>query len=278
MQLKQFQQKSGTKSPLNVILQQSQPTAEEIDKTNNLNNCVVTDSQHVSNNSTACEIQVTSNPLGQEAELLHTIEILIGEKNGLLASNSESQKAIEELQLIKADYEKQSLANETEKALLLQQLHWFTNQKDLQDTELKNTVSILIEEKNDLAAAHNQCQSVLKKMEEDSIQLKKNFESLQENYNLLQSAKTNEDAKSELDNSSALIDELGLLKEELKLKIQLHSDLNEEHEELHIRHSKQTTDLHYKESMIKDLNSRIEMLNLNLEQVKLLHFFFVCMS
>ena len=195
---------------------------------------------------------------------MQTINTLTAEKNDLVTSNNESQKVIQELLVIKLDYEKKAADKESEKALLIQQLMQA-------DTKLKNTVSILIEEKNDLAAAHSHCQTVLKTMEEDSIQLKKDFKSVQENLNSLQSAhQKNEDAKPD---HSALIDELRSLQEEMKIQNQLHSDLNEEFKELQIRHSNQLAELQLKDSVIKYSKSQIEMLSLNLEQVhNKLHF------
>jgi len=139
-------------------------------------------------------------------------------------------------------------------------------QNNSKEEELKNTVTVLIEEKNDLISSYNSCEEALHKSQEESLQLSMEHSTLQAKYALLEQCRIDEVAKLEADNSR-LSQELTLVKEESKIESQFNADLKEEFEQLKIRHANQTTELNQRDAAIKELTSQIELLNLNMQQV-----------
>ena len=200
--------------------------------------------------------------MSRDPELLHMIETLTREKSEMASSLNQSQELVQHLQH-QLDEEKRAAEIEREKLSALLQQAQSSNQEE---TSTKSTISILIEEKNDLAASYSQCQTILNKTEEELAELRLDHNTLQAKFALSEQCRVDDVARLET-SYNLVAEELAALKLELASKNREYSDLNEEFQELQMRQNHQTAELNQKETTVKELTSQIELLNLNMEQV-----------
>ena len=263
--MKQFQQKSGSKGAANggqlQLHQQNfeiDPSASAVTVTDNLNQ----ESEVLKTNSE--DIQETNNyDKNKEFELLQMIETLTREKNDLISSLNYSKDFIGELQL-QLDQEKILLAEEKRKST--ESLKVISTQS-LREDELKNTVSILIEEKNELAVGFSKNEETVKKLEEENSYQKKELDATKASLFLLQTSTGEETAKMET-NLAELTKQLESVSQELCLKNQLYGEVSEELKQFQIHQNNQAAELNQRDTIIKELNLQVELLNVNMQQVK----------
>ena len=263
--MKQFQQKSGSKGAANggqLQLHQQyfeiDPSASAVTVTDNLNQ----ESEVLKTNSE--DIQETNNyDKNKEFELLQMIETLTREKNDLISSLNYSKDFIGELQL-QLDQEKILLAEEKRKST--ESLKVISTQS-LREDELKNTVSILIEEKNELAVGFSKNEETVKKLEEENSYQKKELDATKASLFLLQTSTGEETAKMET-NLAELTKQLESVSQELCLKNQLYGEVSEELKQFQIHQNNQAAELNQRDTIIKELNLQVELLNVNMQQVK----------
>lgn len=263
--MKQFQQKGGPKGSANggQVNLQHQTAQGEVNQsppviTATLNN-------ELEELKANLEIQHKETHIcgnTKEFELQQVIESLSKEKNDILSSYMKSKDLAEELQL-RLDQERLLLKEEKEKSA---QTLKTISVRSLHEEELKNTVAILIEEKNELAVASAQNEEKVKKLEEFKIDQKKELEDTKATLSLLQSSTTEENAKLQSCLSS-LTNDLQLVSEKLKLKDQLYNEVNVELKEFQMRHSNQAAELSRREDIINELNLQMELLSVNMQQV-----------
>ena len=263
--MKQFQQKSGSKGAANggqlQLHQQNfeiDPSASAVTVTDNLNQ----ESEVLKTNSE--DIQETNNyDKNKEFEFLQMIETLTREKNDLISSLKYSKDFIGELQL-QLDQEKILLAEEKRKST--ESLKVISTQS-LREDELKNTVSILIEEKNELAVGFSKNEETVKKLEEENSYQKKELDATKASLFLLQTSTGEETAKMET-NLAELTKQLESVSQELCLKNQLYGEVSEELKQFQIHQNNQAAELNQRDTIIKELNLQVELLNVNMQQVK----------
>ena len=263
--MKQFQQKSGSKGAANggqlQLHQQNfeiDPSASAVTVTDNLNQ----ESEVLKTNSE--DIQETNNyDKNKDFELLQMIETLTREKNDLISSLNYSKDFIGELQL-QLDQEKILLAEEKRKST--ESLKVISTQS-LREDELKNTVSILIEEKNELAVGFSKNEETVKKLEEENSYQKKELDATKASLFLLQTSTGEETAKMET-NLAELTKQLESVSQELCLKNQLYGEVSEELKQFQIHQNNQAAELNQRDTIIKELNLQVELLNVNMQQVK----------
>ena len=195
--------------------------------------------------------------------MLQVIEILNKEKNDLISSNIKSRDFIGELQL-KLEEDKHLLEKEKEKTNQLEKA--MLDQKSFREEELKKTVSILIEEKNELTVNYAQSQEKVKLLEEEKTFHMKELEDVKASLTLLQSSNAEETSQL-VTKQLALTKELNSTTQDLNLKNQQCIDLSEELKEFQMLHNSQTAELNQRETIIKELNLQIELLNVNMQQV-----------
>ena len=195
--------------------------------------------------------------------MLQVIEILNKEKNDLISSNIKSRDFIGELQL-KLEEDKHLLEKEKEKTNQLEKA--MLDQKSFREEELKKTVSILIEEKNELTVNYAQSQEKVKLLEEEKTFHMKELEDVKASLTLLQSSNA-EETSQQVTKQLALTKELNSTTQDLNLKNQQCIDLSEELKEFQMLHNSQTAELNQRETIIKELNLQIELLNVNMQQV-----------
>lgn len=201
--------------------------------------------------------------------MLNTIETLIKEKNDLLSSHNNSRDLIVELEL-KLDQERKLVEVEKENSAHLQQILSDQNKQcSVREDELKNTVSILIEEKNELAVGFTLSQEKLKKSEEEKVSLKNELEDTKASLSSLQCSNT-EEFNGLQSKIASLTNELYSANQELNLKNQLYIEANEELKQIQTSSTNQATELNQKDAIIKELNLQLELLTVNMQQVKLL--------
>ena len=199
--------------------------------------------------------------------MLQVIEILNKEKNDLISSNIKSRDFIGELQL-KLEEDKHLLEKEKEKTNQLEKA--MLDQKSFREEELKKTVSILIEEKNELTVNYAQSQEKVKLLEEEKTFHMKELEDVKASLTLLQSSYAEETSQL-VTKQLALTKELNSTTQDLNLKNQQCIDLSEELKEFQMLHNSQTAELNQRETIIKELNLQIELLNVNMQQVNITH-------
>ena len=263
--MKQFQQKSGSKGAANggqlQLHQQNfeiDPSASAVTVTDNLNQ----ESEVLKTNSE--DIQETNNyDKNKDFELLQMIETLTREKNDLISSLNYSKDFIGELQL-QLHQEKILLAEEKRKST--ESLKVISTQS-LREDELKNTVSILIEEKNELAVGFSKNEETVKKLEEENSYQKKELDATKASLFLLQTSTGEETAKMET-NLAELTKQLESVSQELCLKNQLYGEVSEELKQFQIHQNNQAAELNQRDTIIKELNLQVELLNVNMQQVK----------
>lgn len=263
--MKQFQQKGGSKGAANggqlQLHQQNceiDPSASAVTVTDNLNQ----ESEVLKINSE--DIQETNNyDKNKEFEFLQMIETLTREKNDLISSLKYSKDFIGELQL-QLDQEKILLAEEKRKST--ESLKVISTQS-LREDELKNTVSILIEEKNELAVGFSKNEETVKKLEEENSYQKKELDATKASLFLLQTSTAEETAKMET-NLAELTKQLESVSQELCLKNQLYGEVSEELKQFQIHQNNQAAELNQRDAIIKELNLQVELLNVNMQQVK----------
>ena len=195
--------------------------------------------------------------------MLQVIEILNKEKNDLISSNIKSRDFIGELQL-KLEEDKHLLEKEKEKTNQLEKA--MLDKKSFREEELKKTVSILIEEKNELTVNYAQSQEKVKLLEEEKTFHMKELEDVKASLTLLQSSNA-EETSQQVTKQLALTKELNSTTQDLNLKNQQCIDLSEELKEFQMLHNSQTAELNQRETIIKELNLQIELLNVNMQQV-----------
>ena len=195
--------------------------------------------------------------------MLQVIENLNKEKNDLISSNIKSRDFIGELQL-KLEEDKHLLEKEKEKTNQLEKA--MLDQKSFREEELKKTVSILIEEKNELTVNYAQSQEKVKLLEEEKTFHMKELEDVKASLTLLQSSNA-EETSQQVTKQLALTKELNSTTQDLNLKNQQCIDLSEELKEFQMLHNSQTAELNQRETIIKELNLQIELLNVNMQQV-----------
>ena len=264
LQLKKFQkfqEKGGSKSSANAAQQQIQQGENELplpvyqlssEPEDELNTLLDTQNEDTNN--------LDRN---REHELLQVIEILNKEKNDLISSNIKSRDFIGELQL-KLEEDKHLLEKEKEKTNQLEKA--MLDQKSFREEELKKTVSILIEEKNELTVNYAQSQEKVKLLEEEKTFHMKELEDVKASLTLLQSSNA-EETSQQVTKQLALTKELNSTTQDLNLKNQQCIDLSEELKEFQMLHNSQTAELNQRETIIKELNLQIELLNVNMQQV-----------
>ncbi|KZS21536.1 Uncharacterized protein APZ42_011463 [Daphnia magna] len=261
--LKQFQQKGGSKGAPNGgqlnLHQQSEVNQPSSEGTNILHN----EPEEPKVNLEIQQEEKHSYDNAREIELQQVIETLSKEKNDILLSYMKSKDLVEQLQL-KLNQERQLLKEEKEKST---QVFETISTQSVHEEELKNTVSILIEEKNELVVANAQNEGKIKKLEELKIGHEKELEATKISLSLLQSSATEETAKLQ-SNLSKLTKDLETVSQELNLKDQLYNEVNEELKELQMRQNNQAAELNRRENIINELNLQIELLNVNMQQLK----------
>lgn len=144
--------------------------------------------------------------------------------------------------------------------------------RDSKEEELKHTVSIIVQEKNELSIALKESQEQLKKRESD---LAATTKSLEESRLVLKEYTTSRKTEASELNTKAdsLSLELDKTKEQLIATQSKLSDLNDEFGVLSNRNSKTEKELIEKESQIKELTLQLELANLNLQQVTMFFSF-----
>ncbi|XP_057371016.1 putative leucine-rich repeat-containing protein DDB_G0290503 [Daphnia carinata] len=261
--LKQFQQKGGSKGTPNGgqlnLHQQGEVNQSSAVETNILHNEPV-------ESKASLEIQQEekhSYDNTRNIELQQVIETLSKEKNDILLSYMQSKDLVEELQL-KLNQERVLL--QEEKAKSTQALETISTQS-LHEEELKNTVSILIEEKNELVLANVRSEEKIKKLEDVKVDNEKELEVVKMSLSLLQSSAAKETAELQ-SYLSTLTKDHERVSQELNLKDQLYNEVNEELKELQMRQNNQAAELNRRENIINELNLQIELLNVNMQQLK----------
>lgn len=192
--------------------------------------------------------QVTTEfvPQSSENDVMKQIEKLKQENEELLSSYEQSQELNRKLQ-----DEIREKMNDAE--------------KETREIELERTISILIEEKNDLIGANQQFKGFVENLKEE-------LKEKEESVSMMKVKLANSDMstanvmvlKAEL---STLAEERNTLKQELENRNHLYDDVCEEHTELKIRFENQMKMLNQKENTVKELSSELELLNLNMQQV-----------
>ncbi len=263
--MKQFQQKGGSKGSTNVSQQQIHQQGENNEQSVPVNNFSSEQEEEVKTRRDSQHEEKNSLDRNREMEFTQIIDTLTKEKNDLISSYLNSRELIEELQL-KLDEEKKLVEKEKEKSVQLEKA--ILDQKCSREEELKNTVSILIEEKNELAVGHAQSQEMVKTLEEKMALQKKELEDTLASFTMFQSSNTGEITQLE-SKLTALTKEFNSITQDLNLRNQLCTDLGEELKELQMLNSNQTAELNQREAVIKELNLQIELLNVNMQQVNL---------
>lgn len=266
--MKQFQQKGGSKGATNGG-QLQLPQQSEIEQSssvvvipNNLN----PEPEGLKFNSEVPYKETNNIDKHRESELLQIIETLTREKNDISSSLKYSKDFIGELQL-QLDEERNLLIEEKEKS---RESLKVISAQTLREEELKNTISILIEEKNELAVSFSKSEEAVKNLEEDNIYKKKELEATKSSFLQLQASTTEETAKME-SNLVALTKQIESVSQELCLKNQLYSEISEELKQFQMHHNNQAAEINQRDSIIKELNLQVELLNVNMQQVN--HFF-----
>lgn len=266
--MKQFQQKGGSKGATTNGGQLQLPHQSEIDQSasvipvpNNLN----TEREELKIDSEILCKEPNSFDKNRESELLQIIETLTREKNDISSSLKYSKDFIGELQL-QLDEERNLLTEEKEKSKETLQV---ISAQTIREEELKNTVSILIEEKNELAVRFSQSKEAVKKLEEENMFQKKELDATKSSFLQLQASTTEETGKME-SNLVASTNQLESISQELCLKNQLYSEVSEELKQFQMHHNNQAAEINQRDSIIKELNLQVELLNVNMQQVN--HF------
>lgn len=204
-----------------------------------------------------------------ECEFIQIIEALTKDKNDLISSNLSYKDLIAGLEF-KLEEERKLVKQGKENMIQLQQD--ILDKKCLREDELKNTISILIEEKNELTSSFTQSQQKLKQLDEEKLHLKAELEKTQASLLFLQSStvEQTEQLESKL---ATLSNELCSVSQELTSKNQLHGEINEELEQCKIYNNNQLAELNKKDVTIKELKLQIELLTVNMQQVNYLKNF-----
>ena len=201
------------------------------------------------------QLQISNNKL--EEGLKETIS----DKEELLLSNQNLHRELEDK--FRSSQELSSLCEETQELnrKLKEELQGnLISRKEAEkiaenrESELKRTIAILIEEKNDLIGAAQQFKDTIEHLNNELKGKQGSVETL----------------NSQLMNSESLAEENKFLKQELVSKNELYNDVCDEHTELKIRCENQMKSLHEKEDLNKQLNAELELVKLNMQQV--IHF------
>lgn len=153
--------------------------------------------------------------------------------------------------------------NEKQKSCQLQQT---TDQNSSIEHELRNTISILIEEKNELASSYINSKEKLEVLEVENNQQKQELDDILKTLTSLQSSSTEKCTQLE-SRLTELAMEFDLAKQELSEKNTLYLELTDELKEANMHNINQAAELSQKEVIIKELNLQIELLNVNMQQV-----------
>merc|ERR1712071_448010 len=230
--LKHFQQRGKAKVP--EILEQHSSDNDKLS----------TDNQEFELENHPQETETVSQL--NESELVKQIEKLKQENAELLSSYEQSQELNHKLQIDLKDRLSDS-------------------EKETRETELEQTISILIEEKNDLIGANQQFKDFvenlkeeLKQKEESAAMMKVKLASSE------MSTASSTVLKAEL---STLANERNTLKQELDTRNRLYDDVCEEHTELKIRFDNQLKISNQRENEVKQLNSELEKLRFHYSQL-----------
>jgi len=199
------------------------------------------------------QLQISNNKL--EEGLKETIS----DKEELLLSNQNLHRELEDK--FRSSQELSSLCEETQELnrKLKEELQGnLISRKEAEkiaenrESELKRTIAILIEEKNDLIGAAQQFKDTIEHLNNELKGKQGSVETL----------------NSQLMNSESLAEENKFLKQELVSKNELYNDVCDEHTELKIRCENQMKSLHEKEDLNKQLNAELELVKLNMQQLK----------
>lgn len=193
----------------------------------------------------------------------------------LTCERNEPLPAVQPQNLESIRHLEQQLANEKDSNKLLRDQLEETEKRlkyelDLATEELhskSNTISILIEEKNDLDVARSRFCDLVSKLEKELSKEQKKSEDLGDRLETYQQHVVHVETVSGAKISS-LSQQLAALNEELNFKNSTFSTVNEELEELKIRHTKQTSDLNQREVALKELQSHVDLMEINLQQLK----------
>ena len=129
-----------------------------------------------------------------------------------------------------------------------------------------DTIGILIEEKNDVSSAHNHSRDLIQSLEKELSEERQKTETL--SLHLKELEETCTDVKNGSNSKIAhLVQELGNVREELESKNHSLAETKEELEELQVRHGKQTAELNQQELSLKKLQSQLELMEVNVQQV-----------
>lgn len=195
--------------------------------------------------------------------LLKAYENLKREKEDILLSLKSSQDNVKSL-VAQLEEERQISDDARERLTLLEKA--YSDKKELKEEELKHTLSIIVQEKNELSAGYKECQEQLRKNEHHLLDTAKQLNESRlafDEYKLSRKAEIAE-LQSRVENLSSQLERANEESRSMKMKL---IDLNDEYLDLSNRHTKSEKDLVEKDTLIKDLNLQLELSNVNLQQV-----------